>query len=479
MTLTAKGRNILFAVVLLEGYVVLAAELLAIRLLIPFVGSGTEIVAIIISAVLLPLAAGYHFGAARYTHAVQQHVAQRRKEYPTVRRLLLRNVLSAMGILTVGLSYMVLEVLFGILENLYVARVLQTTLYVLVFLVYPVFLLAQTVPLISHYFSSKHLGEHTGRMLFFSTAGSFLGSICSTLILMNTIGVHYTAVFTLGLLAFIGFLLVRRLRDYNLILISLFMAGAVILNHSNVMRMMHIVSNNSYNMISVHDIGVTNDRLMKVNRSYSSFYTENPQHRFPYIAFIQDNFIKTIPPETTKDILVIGAGGFTMGLGDTRNRYTYVDIDPSIKDVAETHFLKQELTPNNHFVPLSARAFLREDKKRYDLIILEAYTNRYSIPMECTSVEFLQAVKARLKKGGIVISNFIGKANFDERFTARYRNSFASVFPMHGVQVVPPFSPWVKNPNAVTNMLFIYYDHAYAKERGVYTDNLNTYSLDH
>jgi len=59
-------NQLLFLTILLEGYVVLASELIAIRTLVPFVGSGTEVIAIVISAVLLPLAVGYHIGGQRF-----------------------------------------------------------------------------------------------------------------------------------------------------------------------------------------------------------------------------------------------------------------------------------------------------------------------------------------------------------------------------------------------------------------------------
>jgi hypothetical protein len=52
----------LLSVILTEGYILLSSELLAIRLSIPFVGSGTDTISIIIAAVLLPLAFGYYQG---------------------------------------------------------------------------------------------------------------------------------------------------------------------------------------------------------------------------------------------------------------------------------------------------------------------------------------------------------------------------------------------------------------------------------
>ena len=39
--------------------------------------------------------------------------------------------------------------------------------------------------------------------------------------------------------------------------------------------------------------------------------------------------------------LVLGAGGFTLSHREPNNRYTYVDIDPAIKGIAEQHFLRK------------------------------------------------------------------------------------------------------------------------------------------
>lgn len=165
--------SFLFLVIFIEGYVVLASELLAIRLLVPFVGSGTEIVSIIVSAVLLPLAIGYHMGGKAFKKHYHKR-AQAGKASRSVRRILGRNILIALTILSLGLSYLFLELFFlkmavwGI-HN----RLLQTAIYCLLFLVVPVYILGQTVPLVSNYFSRRKLSEITGVMLFFSTTGSF------------------------------------------------------------------------------------------------------------------------------------------------------------------------------------------------------------------------------------------------------------------------------------------------------------------
>lgn len=476
--------RLLFLIIFIEGYVVLASELIAIRQLIPFVGSGTETIAIIISAVLLPLAVGYHAGGKAFSRAWARREASRGAP-PSVRRVLLRNVLLSLVILAFGLSYPFLEVFFGLLTAFGITnRLAQTFTYSAIFLVTPVFLLGQTVPLVSQCFPRVRLSEITGKMLFFSTAGSFLGSVFSTIVLMSLFGVHYTTIVTLGLLALLGMLLLRRIRSYEALILVLVFAFALSLNSGRFLSSLGIVSNNQYNTIAVQELPQEKARLMVVNRSASSKIAESPEKQFPYMRYIEDRFIAPLrkdgPP---RDILVIGAGGFTAGLEDEKNRYVYVDIDPAMKRVAEKHFLKRPLTANKRFAAESARAFLKGHTGRYDLILLDAYTNMISLPMEATTREFLRDVKKVLKPGGAVVANVISSPDFRDRFTLRYDNTFRAVFPHASRQIIGDFNPWDEKPGSangrgVNNVLYLYFDRPGLDDATVYSDDRNTYSLD-
>ena len=100
---------ILLAAIALEGYVVLAVELLAIRQLTPYVGNATDTVAIVIAAVLLPLAFGYEAGGRSGLGAGDEF---------GVRRRLARNLLIAALILGLGLSHPSLVAFFEAVEAL-------------------------------------------------------------------------------------------------------------------------------------------------------------------------------------------------------------------------------------------------------------------------------------------------------------------------------------------------------------------------
>lgn len=466
-----KAR-LLFLIILIEGYIVLACEIIAIRQLIPFVGSGVEIVSIIISGVLLPLAAGYHVGGTAYRRTYRI-----RRSATSIRKILLRNMLGALLFLTLGLSYTILERWFPALNNMGIMnRLAQTALYTVIFLVIPVFLLGQTVPLISHYLAKRKINEATGKMLFFSTAGSFLGSVFSTLVLMNTIGVHNTVIITLGLLALLGMLLSRE-NMIRIAFLCLFIAG-VGLNNDTAMQSARVVSDNAYNLVQLGKIN-SNLRFLSINHSLSAIL-DNKNRRIGYIKYTEKRFIVPISDNLhlPKDILIIGAGGFALGLEDTVNRYTYVDIDGTIKDVVEKYFLQRSILPNKRFVASSARAYVHNTDKKYDLIFIDAFTNRESIPMECITRNFLLDVKSRLKENGIVIVNVIASANFGDTFSVRYDNTFSSVFPVHSRQIIQLFNGWEDDDVTETNVMYIYYNKHLAQDRTVYTDDRNTYSFD-
>ena len=132
--------TLLFIVIVLEGYVVLSSEMLAIRQTIPFVGSGTDTVSIIIAAVLMPLAFGYYAGG-RYKAGMKKN-----GKVQTIREKLVFNIVVAQGIFMIGLSFHPMTMFFySLMEMGLKHRLALTTLYSVLFLVTPVYLLGQTI----------------------------------------------------------------------------------------------------------------------------------------------------------------------------------------------------------------------------------------------------------------------------------------------------------------------------------------------
>lgn len=468
----------LFLIIFLEGYIVLSTELLAIRLMLPFTGSGTDTVSIIIAAVLMPLAFGYFAGGRFRTKK-----AEGRRAF-AVRDRLIWNLVVAAALLTPGLSHVFLEWAFGwIVHDLHwTNRIVLTCAYSLAFLVVPVFLLGQTVPLVSNYFSRERLSLIAGRILFFSTMGSFMGAVFCTLVLMSFVGVHNTAVITVACMAALAFILAKRKLSPATGLVTLCLGLSLILNSGAAMDRFQVAGNNKYNLIQVRDSQGGQVRELLLNRTFASGvdkYSGEPVLR--YAIYIENNFLKPMydPESPPRDVLVLGAGGFTIGRFDDLNNYIYVDIDEDLKEVAENLLLEEKLGPNKKFVPMEARAYLNQTPDKYDLIILDLYRDPVSAPEYLITREFYRQVRERLKPGGIVLGNYFASPSFSDLYSLRLDNTLRAVFPSINRQVITEYDPWSRNGDW-TNIVYSYIDNPGVSDTdaGIYTDDKNPSMFD-
>lgn len=465
-------NQLLYLTIFIEGYVVLASELLVIRQLIPHVGAGTETIAIIIAAVLMPLAVGYYKGGlfSAHLHAPYGY-----------RKKIIQNLLSAFFVLALGLSLPVQALFFMVIEQLGVGnRLVQAAAFCGVFVVYPIFLLGQTIPLVSNFFSQQFMALITGKMLFFSTIGSFAGSVVSTLIFMAFLGVHNTVIITLGLLWLLLILLSRRVLSMNNLLGTALLLAVCWMNSPQMMDVFSIKSNNAYSEVVIRDGEIEGTREMLINNSLSTRYAEAPKHRFSYVQAVERRFIDTLPADKAMEILVVGAGGFTIGMDDVNplHQFTFVDIDPSLKEVSEQYLLGRPIGANQRFVNEDARVFLRRAEKQYDLIILDVFSNKRDIPASLITVEFFREVKARLAENGVLAINAIFTDNFSDDFVQRYDNTLrAALGPVNRIPV-NILSPWEQKAET-NNILYVHYNHADTlPDATIYTDDKNPYFWD-
>ena len=463
---------LLFIIIIIEGYVVLSTELLAIRQTIPYVGSGTDTVSIIIAAVLLPLAFGYHFGGK----FKPQKLLGRKI---TIRGKLVLNILIASAILLFGISHEYIRDFFIWLNTLGIHnRVIQTAIYSSIFLVLPIYLLGQTVPLITNFFSREHLPQITGKILFFSTVGSFIGATFSTLVLMATIGVHHTVSLNFVLLAILVILLNKKKKSLPVALSVIIALTSMWFNSEMIMREYRIVKNNQYNTIVAGTMKNGNRQLF-INGNNSSRYND-ARRKHHYIEFAEKIAIYPIlgsnPP---KDILVIGSGGFTFGHEDINNNYTYVDIDKDLLEVAEKIILQEPIGENKKFEPQPARAFLSNTKQKFDVIYLDAYLGGVSIPEHLVTLEFFEQVKSHLKDKGVMVANMILSPNFNNTFSRNIDNTLRAAFPHVSRHIINDhYRPWSDSKTLQVNTAYIYRHEDNYDAGGIYTDNKNTVFYD-
>lgn len=467
---------LLYTVILIEGYVVLSTELLAIRQTVSYTGSGTDTVSIIIAAVLMPLAFGYQFGGR---FRPRKTFGGRRL---TVRGKLILNLVIAAMILLPGMSWIFMEYFFkDFLPGIGIThRLMQISIYALFFLVAPVYLLGQTIPLVSNFFSRDRLSAITGRMLFFSTVGSFLGAVFSTIVLMPHIGVHHTVTLNFILLSALVILLVKRKTSEPVLIMIALTVIALFLNSNHVMLDKGVVHNNEQNTAQV--LSSNGKRHLLLNGNWSSMY-DTYGRKYPYIEFAERLAIDPIREgETPKDLLIIGAGAFTLGYEDAFNNYTYVDIDHDLLETAEKYILKDKIKENKKFLVEEARAFLARSEregKKFDAVFLDAFLGGMTIPEHLVTREFFQQVKDCMNDGGLFITNFITSPNFADRLSRNLDNTIRTVMPhVNRIVMDEAYNAFNTDPNLLVNVTYVYRKDPDEDRNTIYTDDKNTVFFD-
>ena len=168
-----------------------------------------------------------------------------------------------------------------------------------------------------------------------------------------------------------------------------------------------------------------------------------------------------------KNILVIGAGGFVISKDIKDNNFTYVDIDPAVKKIAEKFFLGENI--NGEFIPADGRAYMNTTDKIYDVIMLDAFSSDKSIPEHLSSIEFFNKIKERLVDKGLLVVNVIGRRDMSDAYTQNTYKTITAIFPYCFIQS-SAYSAEVTNIQFICNNV---------KDIGkIYNDNRNNSNSD-
>lgn len=131
-----------------------------------------------------------------------------------------------------------------------------------------------------------------------------------------------------------------------------------------------------------------------------------------------------------RNVLIIGLGGGTIPRALTRLvpgvQIDVVEIDPAVVEVAKRYFLFAESDRVKVF-EADGRVFVKRalrDKRRYDLIMLDAFDHEY-IPEHLLTREFLAEVKTLLGPNGVLAANTFSSSRLYDHESVTY----AAVFP--------------------------------------------------
>ena len=441
-------RHLLYLIVFIEGFCSLGAEIVALRRLVPHVGSAIVVTAPTIGLFLLALALGYASGARvseRFTAVVA------------------RNFLISALLAGLGLARTTVDGLFTLVQ--------PTWLAYLVFIggvLCPLaWLLGQTVPVLTNLMKHLRTGEASGYALYWSTLGSFLGSVSLSLVVMQWLGVS-AAVLSCAVLLALGSLLLARPNWQNWALALGVTASAGIINLQPSTEVLD-TAYADYQIKALTRPGQPDSRAFLINNSLASMMDDSqPPQYARYVQHLRHIILQELGLRD-RDILVLGAGGFTLSHQEPSNRYTYVDIDPKIRSIAEQDFLKAPI--QGEFVVDDARRFVRTTEQRFAAVVVDVFSSHNSIPGHLVTREFWQDTRRTLAPGGVLLINMILDGRLE---TAYARNMLATIDSVYGrcaVEVLHKSSPQ-------SNVIVSCYDSSHSGPSAPYTDERSGADVD-
>jgi len=408
--------------IFVTGAVVMALEIIASRLLAPVFGDSVFVWGSLIGIIMASLAMGYYTGG---------RLADRSPTFRTFSTLIFVG-----GVLTLLIpisSPTVLEVVY----NLRLGERYGPILATLMLLAAPTTVLGMLSPYSIRLAAQSlvKVGGISGSLYSISTGGSIFGTFFTVFMLVPLFNVR-TIIFSLGItlvaISIIGFSRIEKFLAIFLAAMlimpsSVLLPGAISIHTGSVVYQ----KDTPYNSLYVVDDGDRGVRTMWLNNMpHSAMYLNGSGEMvFIYTDYFHMAFVFNHHPENA---LFIGGGGFSGPKSFLTNypniTVDVVEIDPEVVKAAKEFFNVPNNTRLETFVG-DGRSFLGGSDRRYDVIVLDAYSKTH-VPFHLMTLEFFEMLNEHLNPGGVVVSNFISSAIGDtsDLLRAEYK-TVAQVFP--------------------------------------------------
>lgn len=417
----------LLAVAFISGLAVMAMEISASRLLAPYYGSSIFVWTNIIGVVMAALSLGYYYGGK---------LADRKPRIDFLLRLIftagllflavpliIKPISAAINPETIGLSSATAVILFSSL-------ILTAALFA-----FPMFLLGMVSPFIVKLYlliDAGRAGEAAGRIFAVSTIGSLLGTFLPTLLFIPFLGTRATINIFAMLLVILGVFGFKKnkVNFFVLFVLAGLLSGANLVQAGRSPDTI-FTDESAYQYIQVRQ-DRDGTRYLMTNEGAGVQSVYNPEqvltgYYYDYFNVLPD-LVKAGGP---KKILIIGLCGGTIA---HQLNYFFpgeleidgVEIDPKVIAAGKKFFALDQAGVNIYNA--DGRMFLMNNKKKYDLIIVDAYAHEYYIPWTMTTKEFWGLVKASLEPGGMTAIN-VNATGPDSRLLKSIANTMAYIFP--------------------------------------------------
>jgi len=405
-----------YVVVATSGALVMALEILASRLLAPDFGNSVYVWGSIISVFLGAMALGYRLGG---------RLADRRPSLAALGRLLLAAAASEALLLLAGTP------LTHALARATGASSLGTLLAATLLFGPPSLLLATVSPYAVRLAARdlRQLGDTAGRLFALSTAGSLVGTLGCTFVLIPLLELRPLLALLVAVTAAAGGLaLGRATRGQRVpwaLAVALLAVAAL-----TAARPEPLPPGALYRGITPYqslEVGETPDaRYLRSNGTLQGGMRLADGE--PAVAYERHVALAALFQPRLAHALLLGMGTATAGNYLQRRlpglQVEYVDVDPVVPRLAARYF-GFRAGPRTQAHVADARRFLLVTPRQWDLVLVDVYVG-LSVPFHLTTREFFAEVQRHLAPGGVLMMNLA--AGLDDEFSRSIERTVAASF---------------------------------------------------
>ena len=407
--------------VFLSGALTMILELIAARVLSPYVGSSNLIWTTIIGIMLTSMSIGYWFGGK---------MADKNKENDIK---ILSNSLLISAIATSVIP--ILEVIFiDVLSQLSSNLILVAIICATVTFGIPSFLLATVSPIAVKIKNNSmdHIGATSGKISSLSTIGSIFGTFFAGFILIPNLGVRNIILGCSILLWILSvYLFNKKDKKYYilmivelLIIIGLNVLGGYLFQVRNPEITRDVDSEYSRIWVTNLDVGETTYKTLQVDTGLESYINQETGEMGATYLYYYDLF--EYYDKEANDALMIGGAAYTYPMHYLKKyenkTIDVVEIDEKMTQIAEEEFGLDKNNPNLGLITQDGRSYLNYNEKKYDTVFIDAFKG-LNAPFELTTYEAMQKVYNSLDENGTVITNIISAIEGDDADFIKYEYS--------------------------------------------------------
>ena len=390
-------------IVFFAGAIGMGLELIAARILSPYVGSSNVVWTSIIGIILASMSLGYWIGGKR---------ADKNATIDQISDILLISAIFT-SIIPI-LETLVVKQLAEMIENLTISAILCA---IIVFSI-PSFILAMISPFAVKIKSKEEseIGSLSGRISSLSTIGSIIGTFTMGFLLIPNIGVtNINIIITLLLIVLSIFSKEKKNKKYlyviilniSIVLILIILGKWIFkLNNPDIL----LDTDSQYSRIWVKQIATEKNtyKTLQVDTGLESYIDiDTGEMGAKYLRFYDlfEYFNKN-----AKDTLLIGGAAYTYPihyLDKFENKtIDVVEIDEKMTEIAQNEFGLDTSNTRLNIYNQDGRSYLNYSKNKYDTILIDAFKGM-NAPFELTTYQALFNAKNSLNENGIVLTNII------------------------------------------------------------------------